>query len=64
MLKLILFLQEQTTGAEQIKHKIETAPDKGYEIGIAIGTFLPLVLFVLIAYWMYRAAKNRKDFDS
>jgi hypothetical protein len=29
---------------EQIKDKIDTAPDKGYEIGVAIGTFLPLVV--------------------
>ena len=56
-----IFLQQQNN-IDQIKHKIETAPDKGYEIGIAIGAFLPLILLLLIAYLMFRAAKNRKDF--
>ena len=46
---------------EQIKDKIETAPDKGYEIGVAIGTFLPLLVLVALAYWMYKSMKNRKD---
>jgi hypothetical protein len=46
---------------EQIKEKIETAPDKGYEIGVAIGTFLPLLVLVALAYWMYKSMKNRKD---
>jgi hypothetical protein len=49
------------TSVEQIKEKIETAPDKGYEIGIAIGAFLPLVVLVALAYWMYKSSKNRKD---
>jgi hypothetical protein len=59
MLPNFLFLQQSV---EQIKDKIENAPDKGYEIGIAIGTFIPLILFMLFAYWLYYKAKNRKDF--
>lgn len=59
MIAYILLLQQQ--GVEQIKEKIEQAPDKGYEIGVAIGAFLPLVILVIIAYFMYRAAKNRND---
>jgi hypothetical protein len=43
---------------EQIKDKIETAPDKGYEIGVAIGTFLPLLVLVALAYWMYKSMKK------
>ena len=54
------FLALQTS-VEQIKEKIETAPDKGYEIGVAIGTFLPLLVLVALAYWMYKSMKNRKD---
>jgi hypothetical protein len=58
MLPHFIFLQQ---GVDQIKDKIEKAPDKGYEIGVAIGTFLPLFILVIIAYWMYKSAKNRKD---
>jgi len=58
MLPHFIFLQQ---GVDQIKDKIEKAPDKGYEIGVAIGTFLPLFILVIIAYWMYKSVKNRKD---
>lgn len=60
MLQQFIILQQAT---EQIKEKIANAPDKGYEIGIAIGTFLPFVLLIAVAYWFYRAAKNRKDLE-
>ena len=59
MIPYFLFLQQS---GDSIKQKLESAPNKGYEIGIAIGTFLPLIILVAIAYWLYRAAKNRKDF--
>lgn len=58
MLTHFIFLQQ---GVDQIKDKIANAPNKGYEIGVAIGTFLPLVILVILAYWMYKSAKNRKD---
>jgi hypothetical protein len=48
-------------GADQIKDKLEKAPDSGYEIGIVIGTYLPVVLFIIAAYVMYYKARNRKD---
>lgn len=44
-----------------IKDKIENAPDKAYEIGIFIGTFLPLVLLIGFAYFLFRYFKNRND---
>lgn len=44
-----------------IVEKIKKAPDDGYQIGIAIGSFLPLVILVGIAYWLYYRAKNRKE---
>lgn len=45
-----------------IEQKIKDAPDGGYEIGIVIGTYLPFVVLVVIAYIMYHRAKNRKDY--
>jgi len=48
---------------EDIKEKIENAPDGGYEIGLVIGTYLPFVVLVVIAYILYYKMKNRKDLD-
>lgn len=42
-----------------IEEKIENAPDKGYEIGVFIGSMLPFVILVLIAYSIYRYNKKR-----
>ncbi|MGV1011442.1 MAG: hypothetical protein ACOYBS_03260 [Flavobacterium sp.] len=44
-----------------ITDKVKHAPDASYQIGIIIGTFLPFVILVGIAYWMYYRAKNRND---
>jgi hypothetical protein len=46
-----------------IQEKIKHAPDAGYQTGIIIGSFVPFVVLVGIAYWMYHRAKNRKDLD-
>lgn len=46
-----------------VEEKIKNAPDKGYEIGVMIGTYLPFVLLAALAYFIYYKAKNRKDFD-
>ena len=42
---------------------MQNAPDKGYEIGVVIGTYLPFVVLVVIAYFMFNRFKNRKDLD-
>ena len=55
---LFLGVQQST---EQIKDKISNAPDQGYEIGVVIGTYLPFVFFIIIAYVIYYKARNRKD---
>ena len=53
MLNLILLLQQTN-----IEEKLKNSPDTGYQIGILIGSFLPFVLLVGVAYWMYyRATK-------
>lgn len=42
-----------------IEEKLKNAPDEGYQIGLIIGSFIPFVLLIGIAYWMYYAAKKR-----
>ena len=56
---LLFFLLLQV----DIKEKIENAPDKGYEIGVVIGTYLPFVVLVFLAYLMYYKFKKRNDLD-
>lgn len=46
-----------------VEEKMKNAPDKDYEIGIAIGTYLPFIVLVILAYFMFNRAKNRKDLD-
>jgi len=59
MMNLILLLLLQVN----IEEKIQNAPDKGYEIGVVIGTYLPFVVLVVIAYFIFNRFKNRKDLD-
>lgn len=54
---ILLFLQVD------INEKLKNAPDDNYQIGIVIGTYLPFVALVGIAYFIYWKAKNRKDLD-
>jgi hypothetical protein len=42
-----------------VAEKLKTAPDSSYQIGVLIGSFLPFVVLVGIAYWMYNRAKKR-----
>ena len=55
MALLSIILQVNIT--EKVKH----APDPSYQIGIVMGNFLPFLILVGIAYWMYYRAKNRND---
>jgi hypothetical protein len=55
---LILLLQKV-----DIEEKLKNAPDDGYQIGVVIGTYLPFVVLVGIAYFVYYKAKNRKDLE-
>ncbi|WP_339626362.1 hypothetical protein [uncultured Maribacter sp.] len=54
---LILLFQETV----EIEKKMREAPDNSYEIGVAIGTYLPFVVLVLIAYAFYYYSKKRKN---
>lgn len=51
---LITFLQDVN-----IDEKLKEAPDSSYGIGVFIGTLLPFVVLVIIAYAIYRYNKNR-----
>jgi hypothetical protein len=54
---LLLFLQD----VSEIERKIQEAPDRSYEIGVAIGTYLPFVVLILVAYLFYYYSKKRRD---
>lgn len=44
-----------------VAEKIKTAPDSSYQIGVLIGSFVPFVVLIVIAYWMYNSAKKRDE---
>lgn len=60
MLQFIIAIQSNEA-INQIKHKIETAPNKWYEIGVAIGSFIPFIVFALIVFLVFKSVKNRND---
>jgi hypothetical protein len=51
---LVILLQEIN-----INEKLKEAPDDSYGIGVFIGTFLPFLILVVLAYTIYRYNKNR-----
>lgn len=57
---IIAFLQQV-----DVTEKLKNAPKgSGYEIGVVIGTYLPFVVFAILAYIIFSKAKNRKDLDN
>jgi hypothetical protein len=42
-----------------VAEKIKNAPDSSYQIGVVIGSFIPFIVLIGIAYWMYNRAKKR-----
>ena len=45
-----------------IEDKIKNAPDSSYEIGVFIGSMVPFVVLVILAYIMYNySKKNNQD---
>lgn len=55
---LITLLQEV-----DIEKKLKDAPDDNYGIGVFIGSMLPFVILVIIAYVVYRYNKKRMNND-
>jgi hypothetical protein len=44
-----------------IAEKIKNAPSEAYQIGVLIGSYVPFVILVILAYWTYNRAKKRKE---
>lgn len=44
-----------------VEKKLKDAPDSQYEIGVFIGSMLPFVVLVIIAYAIYRYNKNKMN---
>lgn len=44
-----------------IEEKVKNAPNSSYEIGVFIGSMLPFVVLVALAYFIYRYNKNKKQ---
>lgn len=42
-----------------VAEKIKDAPDSSYQIGVVIGSFIPFLILITIAFWMYNSAKKR-----
>jgi len=59
MLSCILLLLQSVN----VEEKLKEAPNGSYEIGVVIGTYLPFIVLVGIAYFVYYKAKNRKDLE-
>ena len=38
---------------DEIKQKLSEAPDESYEIGLVIGSFLPITLLIVITFLLY-----------
>jgi hypothetical protein len=53
-MNFILALQSTT-----IEEKVKNAPNSNYEIGLVIGSYLPFLILVIIAYLLYYNAKKR-----
>jgi len=56
MLTLFYIIQEVN-----IEEKINNAPNNSYEIGVFIGSMLPFVILVIVAYSIYRYNKNKMN---
>jgi ATP-dependent Zn protease len=44
-----------------IEEKLKNATDSNYQTGVIIGSFIPFVILVGLAYWMYNRAKKRDE---
>lgn len=55
MINLIVFLQQVS-----VEQKLKDAPDSQYQIGVLIGSFIPFVVLVGIAYILYSRAKKKE----
>ncbi len=57
--RLFLLQDTQKPTVENIKKKLEEAPDSGYQIGLIIGAFLPMIILVVLAYFLFFKMKKK-----
>ncbi|WP_165579400.1 hypothetical protein [Flavobacterium sp. ABG] len=55
-MNILLFFQKM-----DVAEKMKTALDSNYQIGVVIGSFIPFVILIGIAYFMYNRAKKRDE---
>ncbi len=53
---LLLLLQDI-----DINEKLKKAPDDSYQTGVIIGTYLPFIILIALAYLFYYLAKRREE---
>ncbi|MFD2908301.1 hypothetical protein ACFSX9_06090 [Flavobacterium ardleyense] len=58
MRSLVIALQQVN-----IEEKIKNDVDGNYQIGVAIGSFLPFIALAGLAYFLYYRAKKKGSFD-
>ena len=58
MRSLIIDLQQVN-----IEEKIKNDPDGTYQIGILIGSFIPVIALAGLAYFLYYRTKKKGSFD-
>lgn len=58
MTNLLLLIQQT-----KIAEKLKSSPDSAYQTGVLIGSFIPFVLLVGLAYWMYYHFKKNQKKD-
>lgn len=58
---MLFFFSPTLQEAADIEKKMQEAPDSAYEIGVAIGTYLPFVVLILVAYFFYFYSKRRRQ---
>ncbi|MFI0426198.1 MAG: hypothetical protein ACH34V_04500 [Flavobacterium sp.] len=55
MRSLLIALQQVN-----IEEKLKTAPDGNYQVGVLIGSFVPFIVLVGLAYFLYYRAKRKE----
>ncbi len=43
-----------------VEEKLKAAPDGDYQIGVLIGSFIPFIVLVCLAYFLYYSAKKKE----
>jgi hypothetical protein len=55
MIQLLLIILQPS-----IEEKLKAAPDGAYQIGVLIGSFIPFIVLVGLAYFLYYSAKKKE----